>query len=41
MTGGEDDREHLQNIEDGAGCVRVWEALSETRREPESDPSEE
>lgn len=26
-----DDDEHLQNVEDGAGCTEIWEKLSENR----------
>jgi hypothetical protein len=25
------DREHLADLEDGAGCVEIWEQLSEQR----------
>ncbi|RZV10889.1 hypothetical protein BDK88_2095 [Natrinema hispanicum] len=25
------DREHLDDIEDGAGCVEIWEKLSDQR----------
>ncbi|ATW88827.1 hypothetical protein halTADL_2080 [Halohasta litchfieldiae] len=27
------DREHLADLEDGAGCVEIWEQLSEHRDE--------
>lgn len=27
------DREHLAGLEDGAGCVEIWEQLSENRDE--------
>jgi len=27
------DREHLAGLEDGAGCVEIWEQLSEQRDE--------
>ncbi|WP_255666176.1 hypothetical protein [Haladaptatus sp. DYF46] len=30
---GDDEREHLDDIEDGAGCVEIWERLSERREE--------
>jgi len=26
-----EDNEHLQDLEDGAGCTEIWEKLSETR----------
>jgi len=26
-----DDRDHLSSVEDGCGCVELWEALSERR----------
>lgn len=29
----DDDKEHLEGIEDGAGCVEIWERLSEQREE--------
>lgn len=28
--------EHLANVEEGAGCVEVWETLSEQRQEASS-----
>jgi hypothetical protein len=28
---GDDDDEHLQDIEDGAGCAEIWEKLTERR----------
>ena len=31
----DDRREYLEDIEDGAGCVGVWEALSDARDEHE------
>lgn len=27
----DEDTEHLTDVEDGAGCVEIWEHLSETR----------
>lgn len=27
----DDDREHLDDLEDGCGCAEVWEHLSERR----------
>lgn len=27
----DEDREHLDGLEDGAGCTEIWEKLSETR----------
>lgn len=30
-TEGADDSEHLDDIEDGAGCAEIWERLSEQR----------
>jgi hypothetical protein len=27
----DDDRAHLEDVEDGAGCTEIWEKLSETR----------
>jgi hypothetical protein len=29
----DNDREHLADLEDGAGCVEIWEQLSESRGE--------
>jgi hypothetical protein len=29
----EDDRSHLEDLEDGAGCTEIWEKLSENRAE--------
>ncbi|MFC6799259.1 hypothetical protein [Haladaptatus sp. DYSN1] len=31
------DRAHLQDIEPGAGCVEIWEKLSERRNAAEAD----
>ncbi|NEU55310.1 hypothetical protein [Halorussus sp. MSC15.2] len=31
-----DERSHLEDVEDGAGCTEIWEHLSE-RREDETD----
>jgi len=31
-----DDRAHLENVDDGCGCVEVWEQMSE-RRAAEAD----
>ena len=30
---GDDDREHLQGLDEGAGCTEIWEHLSERRKE--------
>jgi hypothetical protein len=30
---GDSDREHLAAVDDGCGCVEVWETLSEQRTE--------
>lgn len=29
--------DYLEEIEDGAGCVEIWERLSEARSESKSD----
>jgi hypothetical protein len=31
MADTESDSDHLDEIEDGAGCVEIWEKLSESR----------
>jgi len=31
------DDEHLQDLEDGAGCTEIWEHLSEKRSEDSND----
>lgn len=31
MSNDENHSEHLDEIEDGAGCVEIWEKLSESR----------
>jgi hypothetical protein len=31
MAKDQSDTEHLDEIEDGAGCVEIWEKLSESR----------
>lgn len=31
-----EDREHLEDVEEGAGCVEIWETLSERRSRTES-----
>jgi len=31
MSDTESDRDHLEDIEEGAGCVEIWEHLSESR----------
>lgn len=28
---------HLDDVEDGVGCTEIWEHLSESREDPESD----
>lgn len=30
-TADDEDRDHLDELEDGAGCVEIWEKLSEQR----------
>ena len=32
----ERESEHLEDIEDGAGCTEIWETLSTKRKENES-----
>lgn len=32
----DEDWEHLEELEEGAGCVEVWEELSERRSKAES-----
>jgi len=32
-----DDAEHLQNLDDGAGCTEIWEKLSEQRARDDDD----
>lgn len=34
--GSNEDREHLEDLEDGAGCVEIWKKLSERRSQTES-----
>ena len=34
-----EDREHLEDIEEGAGCIEIWEELSERRSKAESPES--
>lgn len=31
-----EDREHLEDIEESVGCVEIWEELSERRSKAES-----
>jgi hypothetical protein len=31
MTEEQSDTAHLEDVEDGAGCVEIWEKLSESR----------
>lgn len=33
----ENESNHLNEIEDGAGCVEIWERLSEARGEDEAE----
>ncbi|ELZ40388.1 hypothetical protein C463_15755 [Halorubrum californiense DSM 19288] len=32
-TDPDDDADHLDGVEDGAGCTEIWERLSERREE--------
>lgn len=34
--GTDDDRAHLDEIEDGAGCTEIWETLSDHREAAEN-----
>lgn len=34
---GEDDHDHLDGLEDGAGCTEIWEKLSENRTKAADD----
>lgn len=36
-TNESDETKHLEEIEDGAGCVEIWERLSETRDETKDE----
>jgi hypothetical protein len=36
-TSHEDERAHLDGVEDGCGCAEVWEHLSDERAESASD----
>lgn len=33
----EDERSHLDDVEDGAGCTEIWEKLSEARTDTNDD----
>lgn len=38
MPNKDSDSEHLAEIEDGAGCVEIWEQLSESRNDSQEPP---
>lgn len=33
----DDDRDHLNDLEDGSGCTEIWEHLSERRAENDGE----
>ena len=37
MTAEHDDKAHLNEIEDGAGCTEIWEYLTERRADAPSE----
>jgi hypothetical protein len=37
MTAEHDDKAHLSEIEDGAGCTEIWEYLTKRRADATSD----
>lgn len=40
MTAEHDDRTHLSEIEDGAGCTEIWEYLTERRADAPSEATD-
>lgn len=36
MSNEERDDDHLEDVEEGAGCTEIWEHLSEKREQEES-----